>query len=353
MPYAPGVTDISGQLQAQGILGAMQNFSKGLEAYKQKQEENKALESENKALELIAKSTAGKVGLPPEMIDQALLSSPDESPRAKNARLKTMTHGILTQAKLDDEQAQRALIIAQTGQIGASQARDQRNQTAARTAVSPIVEAADPRPRTAEEGLYVMQDPNITPPPTSRDPTADEAMRRYLAAGGNDRTQADMIIAAAKPQKTERKLETITLKDEQGNPVSFAWDGASAPQRISAKPAAPEKPMSSAGKLLSDAKTLETAGDTENAKLLRTIAAKQGEDKPMDITAFLISGGEASKYRDYVDQFRADRAKSVTPGKEPDTAKDAEPPTVSPEQARQLPKGTKFKTTDGRILIKQ
>src|SRR5688500_15697302 len=101
MPYAPGVVDRSGEHIGAGYIGLANTFSQGMNALKQRKDENKQLESENKALELVAKSTAGKVGLPPEMVEQLTLSSPDETPKARNARLKTTLAGVLQQSELD------------------------------------------------------------------------------------------------------------------------------------------------------------------------------------------------------------------------------------------------------------
>ena len=303
MAFNPGVYDRSGEIRGAGMLGAMQIISQGMGQVKQVREENKKLDAENKALELLTKSTAGKVGLPPELVEQLTVSNGDESPRAKNARLKTALTGVLSQAQLDEEQAKRALINAQVAQIGAAQSRDSRNEAAARAAVAARpVTLPDP---SAVGGAFNSGTP--IPAATGGDvPEGDEMMRRYLAAGGNDPRHAEMLVAAAKPKKQDRRLETITLKDEQGNPVNFAWDGASAPQRIG-REARETKPLSGPGKLLQDAKTLEAAGDATSAKLLRDIASKQAEDKPMDITAFVISGGKPEEYRDYVSQFRAAR----------------------------------------------
>jgi hypothetical protein len=312
MPYNPGISDQSGQFLGQGILGAFNNFSRGMERYQQRQEENKQLESENKALELLTKTTAGKVGLPPEMVDQLTVGNPDESPRAKNARLKTTLTGVLSQAQLEEEQMKRRrmqaqmeedqmkrrVMQAQMDQIAAAQTRDQRNLAAAQGAVAPQMALPSP----AAVGAAFNGGAPV-PQAAMQVPEGDEAVRRYIAAGGNDPTQARMLMDAAKPQKTARELQTITVKDEAGNPVSFVWDGASAPQRIG-QPKATVKPLSAPGKLLADADALEKQGDKDNAKLLRDIAAKQGEDKPMTLTDYLISGGSPETFKDYVESFK-------------------------------------------------
>ena len=62
---------------------------------------------------------------------------------------------------------------------------------------------------------------------------ADQAAAYRAAGGTNPSTMAQLH------RETPRSLQTITLKDEQGVEHSFAWDGASAPQRIAPKPVKP------------------------------------------------------------------------------------------------------------------
>lgn len=217
MPYAPGVTDISGQLYAQGILGAMQNLSMGLERARQRNDEAKKLESENKALKLLAENYAQSVGLPPEMVQQMTASSATESPAQVNARLKQATTGILQQHQLNAEKARREAEVAKLaieqgnldvhrGNLAAVQqqvelakrAQDRqdeiarRNQAAAAGALAPVLPS-----NAAVEGAFA----GGMPVPGAAEPDGQEAMRRYLSAGGNDPQQSRMLIDAAKPRK--------------------------------------------------------------------------------------------------------------------------------------------------------
>ncbi len=202
--------------------------------------------------------------------------------------------------------------------------------------------------------------------------TGAEVLRRYLAAGGDGTGgMGQLVAAAAKPPKEKRELQTITLKDDEGKPVTFAWDGASAPQRIS-KERLPEKPQSGAGKLLEDAARLEASGDVENGKMLRAIAAKQAEDKPLDPIAYAMTGGKLEDYASYAAAFKkasaslkekpgtAEKPAATAPAAKAPAAPAAAPaaagaaPLISSQaEFDQLAKGAKFKLPDGRTGVKK
>lgn len=95
MSYNPGVTDISGQLLGAGISQAASAIGQGIVGYKQKVDENKTLTAQSKALETLIPTYAQATGIPQDQIEQALQSSPDESPRQRYARLSSTLEGLV------------------------------------------------------------------------------------------------------------------------------------------------------------------------------------------------------------------------------------------------------------------
>lgn len=174
MPYAPGVVDRRGELMGAGILSAAQSLSAGIQGYKAKVDENKQLEGQNKALETLLKPTAETAGLPPEMIDHLIAKDPDETPRARNARLSSALQGVMTDQQMQGEK----LRMQQEQERLAAAARD---RNAAIAAMAPTA-----NPSYGAEGGYVLRPGAPNAPAATVAPDYNDAVARYLAAGGTN-----------------------------------------------------------------------------------------------------------------------------------------------------------------------
>lgn len=114
MPYNPGVQDISGQLRAQGILGASQAYGGGMQAISQGIQARKLKEEQDAALLAKASSTEKFIKAHPELfggeetVKQMIATNPQESPIAKYNRLATVMADTVTGKKLEADQAQAA-----------------------------------------------------------------------------------------------------------------------------------------------------------------------------------------------------------------------------------------------------
>lgn len=128
MPYAPGVVDRSGEIYAQGIMGAANSLSGAITSYAKNADENKTISAQNKALETLIKTGGPALGIQQSDIDALTTPTADESPRAINAKLTTVLQGAFTQRELKSRAIQDQL--AQTQAAGEQQAQQQRLQQA-------------------------------------------------------------------------------------------------------------------------------------------------------------------------------------------------------------------------------
>lgn len=115
MPYAPGVTDISGQLIAQGRLGAANAYSRGIagitdqyEAMMKKREEDKARLAEARAMENFLKLNGKYLGLNQDTIDEAIRDKPNMTVMEKYSGLAQLTKNAIMKQEMDARNAQIA-----------------------------------------------------------------------------------------------------------------------------------------------------------------------------------------------------------------------------------------------------
>lgn len=114
MAYAPGVTDISGQLLAQGVLGraqaygsGMNGIAAGLQVYHQKKEADQDLLAKASSTEKFIKSHSDLFG-GDEVADAMTATNPNETPLAKYNRLTQVVQDTMVGSKIAQDQQQVA-----------------------------------------------------------------------------------------------------------------------------------------------------------------------------------------------------------------------------------------------------
>lgn len=157
MPYNPGVVDQSGALFSAGISQAANAFAGAISGWQQRQDEDKLLTSQAKALETLLPQYAKSAGVADDQIQQFLTPSPDETPRARVARLQAAVEGIIgTQAlktkALQDEQTQT--VIAGEKQRQGDLTRQVQDELAQRGRMRTMFGGA---PSTQEIGAILQQ----------------------------------------------------------------------------------------------------------------------------------------------------------------------------------------------------
>lgn len=192
MPYNPGVVDRSGEIYANGLLSAANNlsgaFTNAASRYQNEVDENKALTAQSKAIETIFKTDPNMFGLTAQDLDAALSPSPDETPRARNARLNQLLAGAVTKSEL----ASRALNNQQLATVIAGEKQRQgivgRQQTDALAQSGALRSIFGGTPTVDELNAMLHGGANFTDltdggaPPSS----AADAVRKSLAAGVED-----------------------------------------------------------------------------------------------------------------------------------------------------------------------
>jgi hypothetical protein len=206
MAYNPGNQDISGQLLARGIEGFANNFQQAREAQRRREEEEKkrkeeidAILAQNKALETVLK---GRPDVDPAEIDQLLAPSPDESPRARNVRLRTVSDGLGARAQAERDALQRQQIeqqmMMQRQQAEMQQAAALREES--QRARMRQIYGGQPDPREIAAILQTggrFEDTGPGTPPS--DPQS--AMRAMIAAGIDPRVATAAAAASAGPPR--------------------------------------------------------------------------------------------------------------------------------------------------------
>lgn len=336
--YNPGVQDVSGQLFAQGLAQAGDAIAKGITDYREKQKQKAQADAAVNWL----KRNGQAFGLDVDPTDDGELQAAVKAAGGGSQAIQMISALTTAKQSRDLQAAQVAAANAQAQDRMLRITQDQRNVDAARQAASPI--APDP---TAGQPA----DPNA-PPPAPRDPTGEEMIRRYLQAGGEPNAgTAHMLMAAAKPQ-AQPQLQTIVLQDENGKPVTFAWDGRSAPQRITTKDAKDvTQTMLIGGKQY-------TVGPGNKYFDEKGAPVEFGAEKPMTATDWIISGQKPEDYKKYRDAFASATAPAPAPAPSSAApagtgAAGAAPPVVKTKADRDaLPPGTPYVGPDGKMYVK-
>lgn len=258
MPWNPGVTDISGQLRAQGMINQAQGIGQGVanfaEQFAKSTEENAKFNAKNKAMENLVKTHAELFGLSdPEQLKGFLDTNPRESPIARYERLSTMVEGTVMAKKMQQmEEAKKGeamqrqmqqMQLEATKQKMAQEAQDQ-------AAFAAGVQAAYPT-RTVTKPLLPGEDteiPGIQPTQMEErgqfDPGAflRATSANKMSMGGYDRV--DQYFKMAMPQKQGRAIgPTVQIpgKDASGKDIITVRDSTTG-EVLGVGPAFPPTP---------------------------------------------------------------------------------------------------------------
>jgi hypothetical protein len=330
----------SGQNIAQGIQQAGAAFSQGVQRYFQKKEQDK---KEEATVQWLEQSGAAN-NLFPQL---ATVKDPGErrkiiSAGIKGAGLDNMVQVAQFSAQ-QERQKQEAEAMAELRKSQAAEnlarqhkleqeiAAGNREDGAMKAAFDPIKESnADYGAR----GGYVMANPA---PPAARAPVPAEMVQRYGAAGGRNPAVIKQLNDLSGP-------EDLTNLQFQEDPVTgerFAVSKKGSVAKSGANPTKtpPLKPGISA----------PVEVQIGPRKLFYHPDSKRYFDERGQPVVF-PSGSDVAT-AEAIKNFGAEDSAT---NKQPAAATPAggDVPTVTPEQARALPKGTKFRTTDGRILVK-
>lgn len=115
MPYQPGVVDRSGEILAQGRLGAANAYSQGIagitgqyEAMMKKREEDKAMLDAANATAKFIKSNGKFLGLDQDTIDEVTRDKPGQTILGKHAEMAQIIKNATLKQEMDKNQAQIA-----------------------------------------------------------------------------------------------------------------------------------------------------------------------------------------------------------------------------------------------------
>lgn len=239
MPYAPGVTDISGQLRAQGILGASQTYNQGMQQFAQsytqmkaKQEADQELLAKARSTENFIKQHADQFG-GEEAVKMLTATSPQETPQAKYGRLAQAVQDMAVGSKVAQDNAQTQEMQQrakfQQQQMAQMQAQQQR-QDAVRQQLAAALKA---RQQGAGQGVPMMNpdgSPMPQPAPTMQDRALDIYAVTGEAPGSNEIT--GMMSADSRDQ-------VAALRDSSREQIAAATDATKKAQ-IEAKNASPK-----------------------------------------------------------------------------------------------------------------
>ena len=256
MAYNPGIQSRAGEIFASTLAQAGQSIgqgvSDGIRQYRQKKDEKEGTKAvvqyamkngwvEDEAEGMAAVKAAG--GYRPAMF---MLNQ-------------------LQEQKQKEEMEKRARAQEQEAM--------EREAAARRYALAPTVGQSPARGPLSLGGF-----PNGAPPTT--EPTAEDAVRRYLAADGNDATTLSGLKslpgAPAAPRPAPRMMNIGT--DASGRPVEGIFDGNNF-SRIAPAAQDGDSPQSPQGKLLADADRLAKAGRPIEAEALRKAAVTEEEPR--------------------------------------------------------------------------
>ncbi len=132
--YNPMVSDVSGQLMAQGINQGANSFMQGLQEYQRKQDEDKDLLARARATKSFIKTHADLFG-GEDAVAQLTAENPNVSPREKYLLQAEMVQNTLTGEKIKADQQMMATHKAQMDEANARLAAfnlDQQQQAATR-----------------------------------------------------------------------------------------------------------------------------------------------------------------------------------------------------------------------------
>ncbi len=261
MSYNPGVVDISGQLRAQGMLQAGQQFgqtadslTQNLAQFQQKQEAQKQAMAAVKGTAQFLKTNAQLLGVDENTVADLTTQQPNESPLQWQSRMgaflaQTMQKPILqeAQAKIAQANAQTANLAqdtAKTKQLLAQQGRD----TAA------IVQGLEPFVKPGSNGEKLPFDPTVflqTAAKSGLSPQGMQGISQFLDT--MMKTQSNEEVQAARAEASAAKANQLKIPEgyrptAQGNlepipggPASFSQGQIAGKQQVLKEKADKEK----------------------------------------------------------------------------------------------------------------
>lgn len=192
---------------------------------------------------------------------------------------------------------QKQLVDAQLAKLEQDRTDTLRRRGAARLAAGGAVKGGE-----LEAMLRAGDD--VTVPAGEFSP--DSAVGTYLSRTGD-------VAGAGGMAKAYGALEQLRQERTPFTPELVDLGGGVTGMTTSRKSAVPvgkgEKgPLSREGKILADADALERGGRAEDAAALRKLATtpKGAGNKPMSAVDWILTGGDPTQYRSYVEGFRAE-----------------------------------------------
>lgn len=167
---------------SRGMENLMNGVLVGVGEYRKKQKEKEEAEAAEKWI--IANGP--KMGLPINVEDAGELKTMVKGFGGGAKALQVLTGLQDHQQRIQTQKAQEEAARAHVAQIAAQREQEKLNREALAAAAAPITVPATTRVRTAEEGAYIMRDPTLPVPETTREPTVSEAVLSYLKRQGND-----------------------------------------------------------------------------------------------------------------------------------------------------------------------
>jgi hypothetical protein len=327
----------SGEIWGRGLAQLGETIGEGIAGYRRQKQEK---EQEQAAVDWI-RANGGELGI--NTGDEGEIKAAVKAAGGGPGAMRMI-------ADVESRRRQRQMDALQLGEILRQREQAATDRTALAGATAPV---AGTRPRTAAEGAFIMRDPNIA---TQRDPTGDEAVLRYLRAGGSGEGASRLAQTYASMEKMKAGgRQFLPELVDLGGGVSAMTTSRGSAVPVSKGAAAAPKPFSNAGKLLADADALAGGGRKEDADLLRGIVQKQGSGTPMSHMEFMMmkymEGEMGEEYQRYLGGFGGKGGGK--PKADDAAAGDGKPAKVTTkEEFDKLPKGARFEF-NGKVGIKK
>lgn len=324
MPYTPSVQDRSGEILAQGISQGFSSLTQGVERYYKKKEEKEILDSTVTSLMSRAKTS-------PKLAQFLGVDMSDA--KAVQAGIKAAGGG--------DAMAGSRMLhqsLQQFGEFERKEIEKANNERAFQTGMRAI--------GNGQDSFSILAELNI--PVSATVAGALAHVQASMAQAAKDLADSKRGEPARAPISLEQQAFTNKVKSEEerlGRPLTH--DETS---KLAREYSLPPKP---------DAKTpnfeQKQTSNLGNIKKIRELLAAGKDDEAVDIA---LASSMKGPFGDPAD---LDYLKKTFGNKEPDgtlkikpktPSPDANIPTLTSDQARDAAPGTKFKTTDGRILIR-
>jgi len=306
MPYNPGVSDISGQLLAQGIQQGMAGLTNGITEFMRKKEEK---DKQEQAFALLR--SASDAQIPDDALRAGIkglggagaFQVAQHVSQQKRQQELDKQSAALNQAHLAGMNAGTQQTLAQINQMAAVAAQQQRNENALSTAFNPTAGTAD--------AIQGGADFSSLPSAPATDP-----MSVVMRAGKGGADAATLAHLASMSENLAQSQQRLTPKPAWSPSVVDLGGGQRAittsPQ--SAVPIHDPKtglPLTDVAKLMADRDAAKTPED--RAKLEQAIEATRSgsADRPLTVNEFMMSPSLSAKYKDDYGTYREEYASQL------------------------------------------